>query len=176
MTIFKEGVVTAVLMSPNRGYPTHAQEEVEVEKFGIKGDRHSGPLRESFTRPGTMKPNDRPMLIIAAEEIMDMNNRFGLQMKPGSFNEQVDIDGMGDLRDLLPGDEFVFEGGVKLKFVESATPCAELAAYHQEPRLLDKGVLVWKEGDNVISRRGALTGVTREGVLRPGEKVVLQRV
>ncbi|MBI2032447.1 MAG: hypothetical protein HYV38_00760 [Candidatus Levybacteria bacterium] len=115
----RRGRVVAVCMSPNHGYPTYPQEAVTVGSLGIVGDAHSGYMRESFTRPGTMKPNDRPISIVADEVRAEMSEKFGVDIDPGDFNEQVLVEGLGDLSDVEIGSAITFESGVELKVTET---------------------------------------------------------
>lgn len=170
----RAGTVHAVLKSPNHGYPTLPQDFVEVRHDGIAGDAHSGPLRESFRNPGTLKANDRPISMVALEVISEMQKKFGLgrTMQPGGFNEQIVSEGLGDLSDAEAGDVLSFEGGVTLEVVEGAMPCVRLNEFHGEPGLAK--ALVEKDDDgNVTTKRGLLAKVLSPGILRPGEKVTI---
>lgn len=126
MTEINEGTVVAVCMSPVHGYPTYPQEKVTIGMQGIEGDVHSGAMRESFTKPGTQKPNDRPISIVAQEVMDDVNKSLGLHMQPGDFNEQVLVSGLGDLGDTPIGARVVFDSGVRLEVVDRAYPCEVL--------------------------------------------------
>ena len=93
----KTGRIVAVCSSPNHGYPTFPRERVVVGPEGIIGDAHSGPMRESFTKPGTQKQNDRPISIVSDEVRRAVNETYRLKMRPGAFNEQILVEGLGDL-------------------------------------------------------------------------------
>lgn len=170
----KIGSVHAVLKSPNHGYPTYSQDAVEIKSDGIDGDAHSGPLRKSYRNPGTLKPNDRPISIVAKEVIDEMWEKFGLTrtMKPGGFNEQIVVEGLGDLADAGEGDTLLFEGGVMLEIVEGAMPCNQLNEFHGEPMLAKALAEVQPDG-TVHTKRGALAKVLIPGMLMPGEVVTI---
>ncbi len=167
----REGRIVAVCSSPNHGYPTYPQDEVIVGLLGIEGDAHSGELRESFRQPGTLKPNDRPISIVSDEVRREMNARFGTNIQPGGFNEQVLVTGLGDLSDVEIGDRVTFDGGVTLEVTDNAFPCDKLTGFHSEPGLLKS--LVKKSEGTHRSRRGILTKVLEVGTLVPGERVTL---
>lgn len=165
------GTVEAVCMSPEHDFPTKPQAGgAFIGEFGIPGDAHSGPTRESFTRPGTFKENDRPISIVSAEVLEEMNKRFGLDMQPGAFNEQVLIRGMGDLGQVAIGSRVEFEGGVGLEVVDRAWPCKKLADFHGEQGLI-KALATRLEDGETYSRRGILAKVLETGWLSSGAAV-----
>lgn len=169
------GEVVAVCMSPNHGFPTHPQSKVYVGEWGIPGDAHAGPLRESFRNPGTFKINDRPILVMPQEIVDEMNQRFGLAMKPGDFNEQVVVKGLGDLGDVLPGSRLRFSSGLELEVVEQATPCTRLEKHNgaQNGDLIN--ALTVKRGGEIFYRRGLLTRVIQPAELSPRARVQIRR-
>lgn len=173
-TVFNaEGVVVAVGFSPEHAFPTYPQERIYVGLEGIPGDAHSGPWRESFTQPGTQKPNDRPISIVSNEVRLEMNERFGIDMQPGDFNEQILVGGVGDLGDVAIGTEIQFSTGLRLETVDWAWPCAKLAAYNRTNGLVK--ALDIKLGGEHYSRRGVLAKVLQAGELRPGETLKIAR-
>ena len=169
-TEIKKGRVVNVLSSPNHGYPTYPQDFVKVNIDGIEGDVHSGALRESFTNPGTQKPNDRPISIVANETLRLANKHFGLNIKPGGFNEQMLVEGLGDLGDVSKGSFVRLEGGVELFIVDNAWPCERLDKYHGEPYLSHYLVGNYEDGMR-YTKRGILASVTTPGEIRPGEEI-----
>lgn len=168
----REGVVVAVCMSGVHGFPTYPQERVTVGELGIDGDAHSGPMRDSFTNPGTLKPNDRPISIVSDEVRREMNETFGLNINPGGFNEQVLVSGLGNLGDVPIGARIIFGSGVELKVTDRAFPCVNLEA-HNGPGLI-KALAEKLEGET-YTRRGILAKVLRTGELQPGVSVVIEK-
>jgi MOSC domain-containing protein YiiM len=169
-----EGIVTGVFSSPNHGYPTYWQEKVVVGPLGIEGDAHSGPLRESFRQPGTLKANDRPISLVSKEVIDEMNKQFGLEMTEGHFNAQIGLIGLGDLGWITIGSILVFqEGGVILEVTDHAQPCIKLEKYNQKPGLSKALIsLDSPKVDNIVySKRGILAKVLHPGHLHSGMKV-----
>lgn len=164
----KAGKVVAVCMSPEHGYPTFPQKMVAIGLLGIDGDAHSGELRESFTKPGTFKHNDRPISIISEEVRVWANEKLGLNMKHGDFNEQIVVKGLGDLGDIKIGSQIIFSDGVILEVVDIATPCKKLEN-HNGVGLIK--ALVEKREEGIYSKRGILCRVLRTGNLKPGEEV-----
>ncbi len=174
VTETKSGYVTTVCSSQNHGYPTYPRSYVEVESTGIKGDAHSGNMRESFRNPGTLKPNDRSISIVALEVMNAMNRKFGTNIQPGDFNDQVVVNGMGNLSDVEIGDHVIFSGGVKLIVTDNAMPCAKLNTYNGEPQLA-KALVKKRRDGSLKTMRGILAQVTEPGLLAPGEKVTITK-
>lgn len=170
----RQGNVVAVCKSPEHGYPTYPQSLVVIGMPGIEGDAHSGALRESFTKPGTMKPNDRPISIVADEVRREMNARFGLHIKPGGFNEQILVRDLGDLSYVEIGDQVVFDSGVELEITDVAYPCTKLSTYHGEPGLIE-ALLIPEQHKKPKSKRGILARVVTPGELHEGVGVALLR-
>lgn len=170
----KGGRVVAVCKSPNHGYPTYPQERVVVGPQGIDGDAHSGPMRASFTNPGTQKPNDRPISLVAQEVIDELNHRFHLDIQDGDFNEQIKVRDIGDLSDTQIGDRVIFGSGVILEVTDHAFPCQRLQA-HNNSSLLIGALTGRRESGEIFTRRGILTRVLESGELTPGVKVHIER-
>ena len=168
-----DGRIVAVCISPQHGFPTYPQERVVVGPLGIEGDAHSGPMRESFTKPGTFKENDRSISIVADEVRQEMNDTLGLNMLPGDFNEQVLVSGLGDLGDVAIGDQVHFDTGVQLEVTDRAYPCTKLEAHNGSG--LIKALAEKRDGE-IYTRRGILTRVLQTGELQAGVSVTIKRI
>ena len=125
------GKIFAVCISAESGIPKHPKEEVEIAEFGFLGDYHCRPMRESFSKPGTMKPNnDRHITIVGKEAVDAINLKLGLNLGVGALGENILTQGLGDLSEVAP-DTFIFIGnGILLKVVEQNKPCKNLIPYH----------------------------------------------
>jgi MOSC domain-containing protein YiiM len=130
-------------------------------------------MRESFTKPGTLKPNDRPISIVADEVRQAVNETLGLNVQPGHFNEQVLVSGLGDLGDVAIGDQVHFWTGVQLEVTDKAYPCTKLEA-HNGLGLIKK--LVERREEGVYTRTGILAKVLQTGELQPGAGIAIKRV
>lgn len=162
----KTGRVVAVCKSPDHGFPTYPQDVVSIGMLGIDGDAHSGELRESFTKPGTLKPNDRPISIVAEEVRVWVNQNLGLDIQHGDFNEQIVVEGLGDLGDVEIGTVITFGNGIILEVVDHAYPCKKLEDHNG--RGLIKS-LAEKQENGIYSKRGILCKVIHPGDLSSGE-------
>lgn len=169
----RRGTVVAVSSSDRHGYPTHPQTQVTVGLLGILGDAHSGHMRESFTKPGTTKENDRPISIVAAEVLEEMNETFGIDMQPGDFNEQILVKGMGDLADVEIGSTVVFDSGVTLQVTDNAFPCVRLEKHNGAPGMMKALLVPREEGGKPKTRRGILAKVISTGDLEAGIGVTI---
>ena len=169
----KTGWIVAVCSSPNHGYPTFPCERVVVGPEGIIGDAHSGPMRESFTKPGTQKQNDRPISIVSDEVRRGINETYRLKMRSGAFNEQILVEGLGDLGDVPIGAQVIFSSGVELEVTDRAYPCKKLEEYNGNG--LMEALSEERDGE-IYTRRGILARVLKTGDLEPGGSVTILKV
>ena len=164
------GTVVAVCLSAAKEYPKYPQPEVTITPHGIVGDAHFGELRPSHTKPGTFKPNDRAVSIVAKEVMDEVNASLGLDLHPGDFNENILVEGLGDLGDLQKGDQFFFESGVTVSVTEQNYPCTKLQDHNG--REIIKATTGKQDGE-VWNKRGIVGVPNQTGELRPGESVTL---
>lgn len=167
----RKGRVVAVCWSPVRDFPKYLQEKAFVGPHGIVGDAHAGPLRPSNSVPGTFKENDRAISIVAEEVRRELNETLGLKIEPGGFNENILVEGLGDLGNLKPGQSIIFEGGVVLLITEQNFPCQKLEDYN------GKGIIKVASGkteEGIFNKRGIVATVTKTGELHPGEEVFVK--
>ena len=158
----KKGVIIAVCTSEKAGVPKHPQEAAVIAEFGILGDYHCKPTRQSFSKPGTEKPNDDRHVTIVAEESLDCANKaLGLSLKPGDLGENITVRGMGDLSDIPDGALIRINRSIVLQVSGQNNPCIVLRPYHPEI------------GRVLFGKRGLLCAV-KEGVgnsVQPGQEV-----
>lgn len=165
------GRVVAVCKSPEHGFPTYPQDFVTIGYLGIDGDAHSGELRPSFTQPGTLKPNDRPISIIAEEVRLQINQELDLQVQHGDFNEQIVVEGLGDLGDIEVGTIISFDNGIMLEVVDHAYPCVRLEQHNNGKGMIQ--ALAEKREGKVYSKRGILCKVIVPGDLEAGTTLTI---
>ena len=164
--MLKSGVILAVCTSPNSNLPKYMQPEVVVGKFGFVGDYHCKPMRRSFSKPGTEKPNDdRHITVLAFEAVCAVNHELGLDLQPGSLAENILTQGLGDLSDVRDGQIIRIGQFIQLDVVKQNKPCKNTAVLHPE---FNKTIY-----HPLKQRRGLLCKVTR-GVgltIRPGDVI-----
>jgi MOSC domain-containing protein YiiM len=167
------GNVVAVCLSEAKAYPKYPQEKVRISPHGIEGDAHAGAMRPSHRNPDVLKPNDRAVSIVAKEVMDDVNAALGLDMKPGDFNENILVEGLGDLGDLRKGDQLIFENGLVIDVMDQNPPCKKLDAHNG--RGLIKSTIGRVDGQ-IYNRRGIL-GIPQQATeLTPNVAVRIQRV
>jgi hypothetical protein len=172
MTKEMMGNVVAVCMSDKHGFPTVPQEMVTIGMLGIDGDAHSGEMRASFTQKGTLKPNDRPISIVSNEVRELLIEVCGYNMEFGDFNEQIVVEGLGDMGDFSVGTVLTFEGGVMLEVLDHAYPCLELEKHNGKGLMKDLLIPSKAQNGKPYSMRGILCKVLSPGDLRAGNGVV----
>jgi hypothetical protein len=164
----REGIIVAVCKSSERAYPKFPQERVYVSDRGIDGDAHATRFRRSFRNPLFFKPNDREISIVSDEVRQELNEKFGLGMEPGHFNENLLISGIGDLSNYMGGERITFQSGVELVVVEQNKPCAKLSFFNRKD-LKDELI----NDDETVNRRGLVAIVTQTGYLSPGDTFLI---
>ncbi len=163
------GTLLALCYSPEliNGVGKEPHDTAHITRWGIPGDRHYGETRIS---KGHVVPNDRPITATGMEAARDACERLGIPgaIQPGGLGENLLLEGLGDLSDLLPGDELRVlsadgQPNVILHVRKQNEPCANLMIYHKQmPKEL-------------YGKRGVLCTVLQEGTVRLGDKVQLVR-
>ena len=160
-----KGSVVAVCVRPLGGIPKFPQDSIKISKYGFLGDFHCRQFRESRTKPGTYKHNERQVTIVA-QEVLDLVNKdlkLKKPLKPGDLGENITVTGLGDLSKIKPWSLIRLNRNILLRVTEQNTPCKKLLPYHK------KIIKV------LIGRRGLLCEVLKGygASLRPGNKVVI---
>ena len=145
------------------------QGEGRVTRWGIPGDMHYGETRWSSSARKQVA-NNRPITVVGYEAVRDACEKLGCPEIPtGGLGENFLLEGLGDLSDLVAGDElsFISPGGaepsVVLKVRKQNEPCSNLLVYHKQmPKLL-------------YGKRGVICSVLKEGSVRAGDTVVLSK-
>lgn len=163
MTTIKAGKVVAVCLSPRKGIPKFPQERITVGPWGILGDYHAQP-HHLHPQVDQGRPNLRQVSICAQEVYDDLAKHWGIKVPPGGFAENILVKGLGDLSDLLPGQQLVFSSGVVLEVTAQNRPCRNLCVYHP---LLPK---------LIYGRRGVVALVKNTGLIEPGDTVTVEDV
>jgi len=167
----KIGKIIAVCTSPNSGVPKYPHTSGLIGQYGLIGDYHCRPMRQSFSKPGTEKPNtDRHITIVAKEVVDELNHELGINVPIGGLGENILVEGLGDLSYINGGNvcigigpTTVGDNNIILRFVEQNQPCHNLAPYH--PHYVKK----------IYGRRGLLCAV--EGgigkLIRPDDSITI---
>ncbi len=184
-----KGVVTATLKAAGADFVSTEVDQLELTYEGIAGDYHAGHTRLSGAREpwyerGIEMRNERQLSILAGDELRDIAENLNIKhLKPGWIGANLVIDGIKNFSLLPPRSVLIFEGGVTLRVDGYNGPCRIAGAsvvkhLGGELRSTD-GIFDASKSDIALEfaqaarlKRGVVAWVEREGVIRPGEKVV----
>tara|TARA_B110000116_G_C16784097_1_gene559916 strand:- start:1088 stop:1591 length:504 start_codon:yes stop_codon:yes gene_type:complete len=157
MSKTSSGKVISVNMSPEGGVPKYPQPQVFIDQYGISEDYHSGEINKHLkcgaTEPNV--PNSRPISIVSLEVLNEVSTLLGIDLKPGDLAENITIDKLGDLSDLVEGDNIQIGKEVVLQVSGQNKPCGILNVYHES---------VVK---SLVSKRGITATVIKTGIVKP---------
>lgn len=140
------GKVFSLNTSQKKGEKKTSVEEADfIEGRGIEGDAHAGP-------------GDKQVSLLSLESINKIKTK-GVDVKPGSFAENVTVEGIGIY--LLPIDTILHLGSeVKLRVTQLGKECIN-------PCSIGKQI-----GDCVMPREGIFAEVIRGGKVKKGNKII----
>jgi hypothetical protein len=189
---FQLGVVRGVYgcatdIAEGGGFPTSPVEALELTWDGIPGDRHGGRLRRADARQpwlprGLEMRNDRQVSALSVDDLAAIAATLSMpETSPMLLGANLLIDGLPDFSRIGTGahlcfggdwrGEGTFDGGAILKIEAYNHPCRgpgrKLAAAHGRPELEFAFVKAAR------SLRGLVLSVSRPGVVRAGDPVVM---
>ncbi|MCS7207006.1 MAG: MOSC domain-containing protein [Dehalococcoidia bacterium] len=156
------GRVMAVCLRPTSGIPKFPQPAITLTNQGVEGDWHAGPVNKHKKR-GDPEPNWRQVSVVAQEVYTDLEEALGIRLQAGAFGENILVEGLGDLSGLKPGDRLHLGAEAVIEVTQQNRPCATLQVHH--PDIVGM----------VVGRRGVVGVVLRPGVVRPGDRVWVER-
>ena len=137
--------------------------------------------------------NERQVSILSVEELALIADDMGLkEVKPGWIGTNIVLEGIPDMSFLPPRTLLMFEGGVTLRIDGYNAPCRDaggeiarhVGASKSGGPLGEVAVgndIDWRSTDMALAfkdaahmRRGLVGWVEREGVLKPGEKLMVR--
>lgn len=169
----RTGIVIAICTSFTTSYPKYPQKKVLISKFGIKGDIHAGEFRRSHSNPQILKLNDRAISIVSEEIRQEISEKFGIEISPGNFNENILVSGIGNLSDLRLGDWLYFGTGVILEVTAQNSPCIKLENHLGKSGIIK--ALIADGKDQRLNFRGVVAKVINPGELIPGATFSVRR-
>ena len=135
------------------------QDSIEIYKYGVRGDYHSGK-----TNFHAKKNNlDRQITIVAKETVDFINKNIGNKISAGSLGENILIHGFGDLSNVSNKHIVKIGTDVVLKINGQNQPCSTLNS-------IDKRVLKL-----IIGKRGLLATVESTGIIRKDDDVKIYK-
>ena len=153
------GKVVSVNSSIKGGIPKMPQDSIEIYKYGVRGDYHSGK-----TNFHAKKNNlDRQITIVAKETVDFINKNIGNKISAGSLGENILIHGFGDLSNVSNKHIMKIGTDVVLKINGQNQPCSTLNS-------IDKRVLKL-----IIGKRGLLATVESTGIIRKDDDVKIYK-
>ena len=153
------GKVVSVNSSIKGGIPKMPQDSIEIYKYGVRGDYHSGK-----TNFHAKKNNlDRQITIVAKETVDLINKNIGNKISAGSLGENILIHGFGDLSNVSNKHIMKIGTDVVLKINGQNQPCSTLNS-------IDKRVLKL-----IIGKRGLLATVESTGIIRKDDDVKIYK-
>ena len=153
------GKVVSVNSSIKGGIPKMPQDSIEIYKYGVRGDYHSGK-----TNFHAKKNNlDRQITIVAKETVDFINKNIGNKISAGSLGENILIHGFGDLSNVSNKHIVKIGTDVVLKINGQNQPCSTLNS-------IDKRVLKL-----IIGKRGLLATVESTGIIRKDDDVKIYK-
>ena len=135
------------------------QDSIEIYKYGVRGDYHSGK-----TNFHAKKNNlDRQITIVSKETVDFINKNIGNKISAGSLGENILIHGFGDLSNVSNKHIMKIGTDVVLKINGQNQPCSTLNS-------IDKRVLKL-----IIGKRGLLATVESTGIIRKDDEVKIYK-
>jgi MOSC domain-containing protein YiiM len=145
-----EGRVIAVCRSEQRTDPKEDVGQAEFRAgWGIEGDSHAGPPQLGRWQ----------VSLLAWEEVERLNRAHGLAARPGSFAENLTLEGL-DTSSLCIGDRLQIGGQVVLEVEQLGKP-PEIAHTFSH------------KGYSLLPTKGVFCGVVVGGPVATGDEVVV---
>lgn len=137
---------------------------------GVQGDAHCGATVQHLSRKRWRpdEPNLRQVHLVAVE-LLDELRASGFDVDPGRIGENVTTRGI-DLIGLSRGTRLALGDEAVVEITGLRNPCVQLDRYQDG---LMSAVLDRDEQDRLIRRAGVMGIVLADGVVRPGDPVVV---
>jgi len=174
-----KGKVISVHVGNNEDLSKQSQASLKAEIGGFAGDKHQGPVRETWEgewQPaGTIRRNERQWSGVSVEELVQISERLDLTepLSPATLGANLCVEGIPEFSLLPKGTALVFPSGAVLLVEEYNPPCSDMGAQiarrystrSNEP-LTGQSWLRPASG-----RRGVVGVIDVPGEIRPGDEV-----
>ena len=174
-----KGRVVSLHVGKNTDLSKQPKASLKAEIGGFAGDRHQGPVRETWEgelRPaGTIRRNERQWSGVSTEELDHITQRLELTepLSPATLGANLCIEGIPQFSLLPKGTMLVFPSGAVLLVEEYNPPCSDMGeqiaskyATRSDQPLTDKMWLRPASG-----RRGLVGVIDFPGEIRVGDEV-----
>jgi len=173
------GRVVSLHRGNNDDLSKEQQQSLHAEIGGFAGDKHQGPVRETWQGEwepaGTTRRNERQWSGVSTEELDHITERLELTepLSPATLGANLCVEGIPKFSLLPKGSKLLFPSGAVLLIEEYNPPCgdmgARIASKHTtrsgQP-LEDKAWLRPASG-----RRGVVGVIDVPGEIRTGDEV-----
>tara|TARA_B100000945_G_scaffold134178_1_gene107136 strand:- start:244 stop:720 length:477 start_codon:yes stop_codon:yes gene_type:complete len=149
------GTVISTNSSTDGGIPKFQKDFIEIYKYGVVGDFHSGKYNFHANKNNI----NRQITIVSNEILKLINESIGEKLFPGSLGENILVEGLGYLENIENGTKIKFGKNVILEITDQNQPCSTLNS-------IDKRILKL-----IIGKRGLLAKVINTGMIKKGDKV-----
>jgi hypothetical protein len=173
------GRVVSLHVGKNADLSKQPHASLRAEIGGFAGDKHQGPVRETWEgegRPaGTIRRNERQWSAVSTEELDHITQRLKLTepLSATTLGANLCFEGIPELSLLPKGTRLVFPSGAVLLVEEYNPPCSDMGAQiaskyttRSDQPLTDKMWLRPASG-----RRGVVGVIDFPGEIRVGDEV-----
>ncbi|CAH1667107.1 MOSC domain-containing protein [Chelatococcus asaccharovorans] len=167
------GIVVAVSRALGHAFSKVNQDQIRlIVGQGVEGDAHCGETvkHRSRVRVDPTQPNLRQVHLIHGE-LFDELRQAGFSVSPGAMGENIATRGI-DLLSLPTGTVLTIGGEAAVEITGLRNPCGQINDF--QPGLL-KAVLGRDAKGGLIRKAGVMAIVLRDGVVRTGDTIAIQR-
>lgn len=174
-----QGRVVSLHLGNNADLSKQQKESLSAEIGGFAGDKHQGPVRETWEGEwepaGTLRRNERQWSGVSTEELEHITARLELTepLSPSTLGANLCFEGIPEFSLLPKGTRLVFPSGAVLSVEEYNPPCSDMGAQivskhstRSNQALTDTSWLRPASG-----RRGLVGVIDVPGEIRTGDEV-----
>jgi hypothetical protein len=129
-----KGKVVSLHAGKNPDLSKQPQSSLKAEIGGFAGDKHRGPVRETWEGEwepaGTLRRNERQWSGVSVEELAHITERLDLTepLSPATLGANLCFEGIPGFSLLPKGTRLVFPSGAVLSVEEYNPPCSDMGA------------------------------------------------
>jgi hypothetical protein len=180
----KELIGTLVAVHTRADADPHAppQESIVAELDGLVGEPHRGFSRiaQSYDPDptGTVRRNERQWSGVSIEELDVIRERMGLRepLAPQTLCANIGVEGIPRFSQLPKGSRLLFPSGAALLVEEGNPPCIDMGEVIEARHTTHSGEPASSKlfPKAALGLRGVVGVVDIAGVLKPGDRIVVQ--
>jgi hypothetical protein len=171
--------VASVYVGNNEDLSKQPCASLNAEIGGFAGDKHQGPLRETWEgewQPaGTLRRNERQWSAVSVEELAYITQRLELNepLSPETLGANLCIEGIPEFSLLPKGTTLWFPSGAVLLIEEYNPPCADMGAQLASKYSSHSGRALTAQAwlRPAAGRRGVVGVIEVPGEIRAGDEV-----